>query len=430
MSKKPNRHDYIFTKKNGETLQKLPGVIDGLDFLIDRLKGCQVNLFDHCAQVFVDDSEDCKITIGPTASSIFIRDCKNIEIACASSQLRISDSTNITVYAYSQTEPAIERSSGIIVGPYNVSYPKQDEHFEAAKLDIASNKWSQVFDFNDNKEAPNWRIMRPDEFPGVNEFALPDYDAPVNPVPLHRIYGGTLDEELRIGSQTQNQGTDGSLMSFGINVTKREAEQVIDQSAPQTLSQTNDGDDFDDMFGAPTSQSHPPASNNLRDSSPTRGYIPSNVFQGQSDQSPEPQPVIIDQEEVERQERLRGIEEARLAGLQEKQRQELEEKERKRKESRQYLDKFRQDREVTIQKRREMNKSHENTLKESKNSEPYKSSWDKIVNNVAIKEGEYPGSQDVTRMRQTLINKRHDSLNFPTVQGFLCKIKANFLPHL
>ena len=34
-------------------------------------------LFDHMSAVNVDDCEDCTIFIGPTNSSVFIRDCKN-----------------------------------------------------------------------------------------------------------------------------------------------------------------------------------------------------------------------------------------------------------------------------------------------------------------------------------------------------------------
>ena len=38
-----------------------------------------------------------------------------------------------------------------------------------------------------------------------------------------------------------------------------------------------------------------------------------------------------------------------------------------------------------------------------------KNPWDKIVDNIALKEGEYPGTKDVTRFRQSLQNKKIDA---------------------
>ena len=38
-----------------------------------------------------------------------------------------------------------------------------------------------------------------------------------------------------------------------------------------------------------------------------------------------------------------------------------------------------------------------------------KNPWDKIVANIALKEGEYPGTKDVTRFRQSLQNKKIDA---------------------
>ena len=49
--KKFNRNDYIFQQKNGETLIKKPGQIDGKAFSIRFLENCTVYLYDHSAQV-------------------------------------------------------------------------------------------------------------------------------------------------------------------------------------------------------------------------------------------------------------------------------------------------------------------------------------------------------------------------------------------
>ena len=52
MSKaKLNRKDFIFEKKKNETLTKVPGQINGLDFLISNLEDCEVFIMDYTAQV-------------------------------------------------------------------------------------------------------------------------------------------------------------------------------------------------------------------------------------------------------------------------------------------------------------------------------------------------------------------------------------------
>lgn len=51
MTGKPNKADYMFTDKQGETLVKHPGQIHGFPFQINRLQDCVVHLLDHSAQV-------------------------------------------------------------------------------------------------------------------------------------------------------------------------------------------------------------------------------------------------------------------------------------------------------------------------------------------------------------------------------------------
>ena len=49
--KKLNRADFMFKDKEGETLIKRPGDINGIDFAIKDLKNCTVFLLDHIAQI-------------------------------------------------------------------------------------------------------------------------------------------------------------------------------------------------------------------------------------------------------------------------------------------------------------------------------------------------------------------------------------------
>ena len=110
---------------------------------------------------------------------------KGIQISCAASQFRISDSSDIKACVYASSDPALENAKSIQLGPYNFTYPGIDEHFEKAKLNLDSDKWSEVFDFTPNTSEKNWAIMSPSEYPGpmvkiIDGLAEP----PTNPVPI------------------------------------------------------------------------------------------------------------------------------------------------------------------------------------------------------------------------------------------------------
>jgi len=62
--------------------------------------------------------------IGPTKSSIFIRDCRNCKVAIFCQQLRMRDCHNLEVMLYSQTEPVVESSTNIKFIPMVYEYPE------------------------------------------------------------------------------------------------------------------------------------------------------------------------------------------------------------------------------------------------------------------------------------------------------------------
>jgi hypothetical protein len=51
MSKKLNKADYRFKNLENQVLEKKPGQIAGIDFLLSNLKNCTVYLCDHIAAV-------------------------------------------------------------------------------------------------------------------------------------------------------------------------------------------------------------------------------------------------------------------------------------------------------------------------------------------------------------------------------------------
>jgi len=61
-------------------------------------------------------------------------------------------------------------------------------------------------------------------------------------------------------------------------------------------------------------------------------------------------------------------------------------------------------------------------MKKRKDSE-HKHPWDKIISNVAIKENDYQGTKDVSRFRQSLLNKKLDEPSKPANGGLSSEIK-------
>lgn len=70
----------LFAKKQGEFLFRYPGQLAGKDFAINFSNDCELYVHDHIAQCYVDKCENSQIMIGPTKSSVFIRDCKNCKV--------------------------------------------------------------------------------------------------------------------------------------------------------------------------------------------------------------------------------------------------------------------------------------------------------------------------------------------------------------
>ncbi|KAG2428002.1 hypothetical protein HXX76_011988 [Chlamydomonas incerta] len=155
-----NPADFVFAKKTGEVLVKLPGSINGNGFKLDTLHDCEVYILDHTSQVQVDDCVNCKIFIGPTDGSVFIRDCRDCTLCVAARQLRTRDCTRLDIALYCATQPSIETSTDIKFSCWRGAYPGLAEHFSHAKLDPTKNTWMQVYDFNakDDLGAPHYSL--------------------------------------------------------------------------------------------------------------------------------------------------------------------------------------------------------------------------------------------------------------------------------
>ncbi|CAG9334424.1 unnamed protein product [Blepharisma stoltei] len=187
--------NFTFKGETGKTLIKSPGSIQGQVFNLMQLEGCTIYLLDHSDAVYVDECRNCTIFIGPVQGSCFLRNCNTSTFSIACNQIRTRDCTELTIFLYSQADPHIEKSFGIKFAPYNFSYPLQDKHFQAAKLNPNANKWSVVYDHNSSEGEGHFEYLPPNQF--VEESKdLSGLPPPVNPVQRSVMYGGNIREDI------------------------------------------------------------------------------------------------------------------------------------------------------------------------------------------------------------------------------------------
>jgi protein XRP2 len=104
--KDPNlkREDFMFSNvKEPSLLTKLPGSINGQQFIIEGCRGCDIFLLDNCTSVQIDECIDCRIVVGPCQACLFLRNCKKCTIVCAVQQFRTRDCEDVDVYLHSVT---------------------------------------------------------------------------------------------------------------------------------------------------------------------------------------------------------------------------------------------------------------------------------------------------------------------------------------
>ncbi|XP_045123423.1 protein XRP2-like [Portunus trituberculatus] len=164
--------DFTLEGLRGEEAGRVPGTINGQQFIIQNCQSSQIFLLDHINTITIDDCSDCTIFIGPTTGSVFVRDCQECVVVGACGQFRTRDCCRLEVYLLCQTQPIIEASSKMKFGCFQAFYPQLKEHFSKASLSVFNNNWSNVYDFTPVDGETNWStITQPSALP--HAFPLP-----------------------------------------------------------------------------------------------------------------------------------------------------------------------------------------------------------------------------------------------------------------
>ena len=425
MPPKPNPKDFIFSSKTGETLLKQPGAIRGYDFAIENLKNCVVYLLDRSAQITVDECQGCRFYIGPVEGSIFFRDCTDCTVSVCCQQLRTKNCHHVVFNAFVTSDPTIEYSDDLQFGPYNFAYPLLDEHLSAAKLQVEDDHWSQIFDFNREEGVQHWALQNPANFK-LEDYRLEEFGGPVNPVPRHQKYGGTITGPIPMGSQQQLGMEDPSGMFAG--------DIDMSQSAAQGLFLQGQGSDYppSDPF---QDYSQTAAKTDLRSTDPfEQSHTSSSLFaEAPSKQQADPfgesqdpfaagtgmpvyQPMDAMQEEEDEEidddvrQRLAARErvyQAQMQALYEKEEQERAEKADRRQQAAEELRRWKEERGRQIEQRKAYNKQQEESFTQARKGFREGAQWKKVSSMIDYKESS--DRADLSRMRQVLLAKKNEA---------------------
>jgi hypothetical protein len=122
--------------------------------------------------------------------------------------------------------------------------------------------------------------------------------------------------------------------------------------------------------------------------------------------------VEIDEEEQKRIEEREKEQVERRKKIEEKMSFELKKKEELRKKASEYLNNFMNERSQKIElKKKENEKKEEEFLNTKKLTKEGKlNSWEVVTENIAMKDSDYKGSRDVSRMREVIINRKNDDI--------------------
>ncbi|XP_019621821.1 PREDICTED: protein XRP2-like [Branchiostoma belcheri] len=154
--------DFTIANLKDETVGRVPGTVNGQQFIIQDCENCNIFIFDHSATITIDDCVNCRIFLGPIKGSVFIRDCKDCKCMFACQQFRTRDCKKIDCFLSCATQPIIEASTGMKFGCFQYFYPELESQFASAGLSVFNNNWSNIHDFTPVPGETSWSLLSED----------------------------------------------------------------------------------------------------------------------------------------------------------------------------------------------------------------------------------------------------------------------------
>ncbi|XP_063226126.1 protein XRP2-like [Bacillus rossius redtenbacheri] len=169
--------DYTVENVENEEVWRMPGTIQGQQFVIQNCKNTRMFIFDHLNSVNIDECTNCQIVLGAVKGSVFLRNCTNCVCLVACGQFRTRDCRKMNIFLSCATQPIIESSTNIHFGCYQLHYSELEDHFQKAGLSCFNNNWSDIHDFTPMRGETNWCLL-PDTIHIEDCVPLPSCDEP------------------------------------------------------------------------------------------------------------------------------------------------------------------------------------------------------------------------------------------------------------
>lgn len=154
--------DWTIQGKSNEEIVMENDEVNNKDLTMSTLTNTLIIIKGHAGSLQLSNLKKCLIVCGPVARSIFADNCEDCTFSFGCQQLRLHSSNNCSLYMHVTCRAIIEDCTNISVAPLNYTYQNMDIDFMKAGLDIKSNNWEDVADFNwlsADKVSPNWRKL-------------------------------------------------------------------------------------------------------------------------------------------------------------------------------------------------------------------------------------------------------------------------------
>uniref|UniRef100_H3CZ86 Protein XRP2 n=1 Tax=Tetraodon nigroviridis TaxID=99883 RepID=H3CZ86_TETNG len=225
--------DYMLTGLKDATVGRLPGKLNGQQFVIQECENCNIFVFDHSATVTIDDCVNCRIVLGPVKGSVFFRDCKDIKCVVACQQFRTRDCKKMEVFLCCATQPIIESSTGMKFGCFQYYYPELAFHFKDAGLSIFNNNWSNIHDFTPVSEQNNWSLL-PESASVLDSVPAPDAESDFKSVRVSADPARSI-VPLTKGGRRKDSEESCLVVFFAGDYTTANARKMIDEATSKGL---------------------------------------------------------------------------------------------------------------------------------------------------------------------------------------------------
>ncbi|KAK4317039.1 hypothetical protein Pmani_011851 [Petrolisthes manimaculis] len=157
-----NRQFFGFKDETGKTLTMAPGELENRQLNLHNLRDCRVVALGNPSTIQAASLHNCTVIMGPISRSVFVKDSSDSKFIMACQQVRIHNTSRTCFYIHVTSSAIIENCLEIQFAPYNLQYPKLDQHYLQSGLDRATNRWNKIEDFhwlNEKEDSPNWSII-------------------------------------------------------------------------------------------------------------------------------------------------------------------------------------------------------------------------------------------------------------------------------